>query len=452
MERKEISKEQMPDLFSLVDSLDWGISIFDEHGKFVWVNRYVLNVSGRPRKFFLGKSPADIKSLGILDVPVATQVLETGRKEIHAQSSYSQDGTLKHFVVTATPIFDSEGKIRFVVADRIELKALKKRYDIASQEKENSKKPKKINSGKHEKIIFKSALMKKAVSDARRAAEVASVILLTGESGTGKEVFANFIHDCSPHSAGSMIEINCASMPESLLESELFGYVKGAFTGASKEGKMGLIEAADKGTLFLDEINSMPLGLQAKLLRVLETKEITRLGSTKPVKVDFRLLAATNKDLMTCVEEKTFRSDLYYRLNVIPINLPPLRERKEDIALLTDFFLQKYCEQYELEKKFSRKVYRTFADYSWPGNVRELKNVVERMVIMSTKDTLTINEVPKSMLCQKALPGGVGEIEDEKERIMRALELNDGHREKTAGYLNISRRTLQYKIKKYGLK
>lgn len=214
---------------------------------------------------------------------------------------------------------------------------------------------------------------------------------------------------------------------------------------------MGLIEAADKGTLFLDEINSMPLGLQAKLLRVLESHTITRLGSTKPVHVDFRLIAATNQNLLECVNNKTFRLDLYYRLNVIPLTLPPLRERKEDIGVLTDFFLEKFCERYSLRKKFSRRVYKTFEAYSWPGNVRELKNIVERMVIMSTVSTLTINEIPESMFIE----GGFARAEkneDEKERIRRALEINNGHREMTAKYLNISRRNLQYKIKKYGLK
>ena len=300
-------------------------------------------------------------------------------------------------------------------------------------------------------LIYRSGVMEKLVKDVERAAAVASVILLQGESGTGKEVFAHYIHENSPYRNGPMIEINCASMPESLLESELFGYTKGAFTGALNTGKEGLIEAADKGTLFLDEINSMPLGLQAKLLRVLESKSITRIGSTKPIDVDFRLIAATNRSLVECVEERIFRADLYYRLNVIPVTIPPLRERKEDIPVLTDFFLDKFCDRYSLQKKFAKRVYRTFEAYSWPGNVRELKNIVERMVIMSTVSTITINEIPQSMFSENGFPAGPEPEMDEKERIRRALEINNGHREKTARYLNISRRTLQYKLKKYGL-
>ena len=183
----------------------------------------------------------------------------------------------------------------------------------------------------------------------------------------------------------------------------------------------------------------------------MESRSITRIGSTKPIDVDFRLIAATNRSLVECVEERIFRADLYYRLNVIPVTIPPLRERKEDIPVLTDFFLDKFCDRYSLQKKFAKRVYRTFEAYSWPGNVRELKNIVERMVIMSTVSTITINEIPQSMFSENGFPAGPEPELDEKERIRRALEINNGHREKTARYLNISRRTLQYKLKKYGL-
>ena len=448
MEKKELF---LPDLFTLLDSLEWGISIFDENGNFLWVNRYVLKCSGRPRRFYEGKSVYDFQSMGILDVPVCSQVFQQKKAVTHLQNSYSENGKLEEYIVTATPIFDGNGNIKFVVADRMRVRQLKEYNNLAEQERKQGVSTRmKVTSAKRE-LIYKSEGMKRIVEDAERAASVASVILLQGESGTGKDVLAHFIHENSDYKHGSMIEINCASMPESLLESELFGYAKGAFTGALSSGKMGLIEAADKGTLFLDEINSMPLGLQAKLLRVLESHTITRLGSTKPVHVDFRLIAATNQNLLECVNNKTFRLDLYYRLNVIPLTLPPLRERKEDIGVLTDFFLEKFCERYSLRKKFSRRVYKTFEAYSWPGNVRELKNIVERMVIMSTVSTLTINEIPESMFIE----GGFARAEkneDEKERIRRALEINNGHREMTAKYLNISRRNLQYKIKKYELK
>ncbi|WP_320937496.1 sigma-54 interaction domain-containing protein [Enterocloster lavalensis] len=441
----------LPDLFTLLDSLDWGISFIDENGKFLWVNRYVLKCSGRPRKFYEGKSVYDFQSLGILDTPVCSEVFRLKKKVTHLQYSYTGSGTLGEFIVTATPIFDSNGNVKYAVADRMDVRHLKERHELVLRERQQHDASKiKVESKKLE-LIYRSGVMEKLVKDVERAAAVASVILLQGESGTGKDVFAHYIHENSPYRNGPMIEINCASMPESLLESELFGYTKGAFTGALNTGKEGLIEAADKGTLFLDEINSMPLGLQAKLLRVLESRSITRIGSTKPIDVDFRLIAATNRSLVECVEERIFRADLYYRLNVIPVTIPPLRERKEDIPVLTDFFLDKFCDRYSLQKKFAKRVYRTFEAYSWPGNVRELKNIVERMVIMSTVSTITINEIPQSMFSENGFPAGPEPELDEKERIRRALEINNGHREKTARYLSISRRTLQYKLKKYGL-
>lgn len=451
MSKMEKNELLLPDLFTLLDSLEWGISIFDENGKFLWVNRYVLKCSGRARKFYDDKTVYDFQSLGIFNAPVCTEVFETKKKATHLQRSYSENGKLKEFIVTATPIFDSNGNIKFVVADRMEMNQLRNFYNLGLSERRGAVQSSvKIQTKKYE-FIYKSSAMKQIVDEIGRAASVASAILLQGESGTGKEVVAHYIHDNSPYKSGPMIEINCASMPENLLESELFGYTKGAFTGALNTGKMGLIEAAHKGTLFLDEINSMPLNLQAKLLRVLESRTITRIGSTKPMDVDFRLIAATNQKLTDCVENKTFRLDLYYRLNVIPIMIPPLRARKDDIVPLAEYFLHKFCDKYELKKKFSKKVYRTFEAYGWPGNVRELKNIVERMVIMSTASTININEIPSSMFSEDGFDQKDTETEDEKERIIRALKINQGHRELTAKYLNISRRTLQYKLKKYGL-
>jgi len=447
----ETNELQLPDLFTLLDTLDWGISVFGEDGRFLWVNRYVLKCSGRTRKFYQGKTAEDFQELGILNIPICSEVYKVKKKLTHMQCSYTESGKLVEFMVTATPIFDSDGNIIFVVADRIEVNHLKQLVDMASEERKQNISSKLKAADRRYDLIYQSGSMEKLVQEANRASSVASAILLQGESGTGKDVLAHYIHEHSPYKDGRMIEINCASMPESLLESELFGYTKGAFTGALSTGKMGLIEAADKGTLFLDEINSMPLGLQAKLLKVLEGKTITRIGSTKPIQVDFRLIAATNRKLSDCVEDKSFRLDLYYRLNVIPLTVPPLRERKEDILVLTEFFLKKFCDRYSLKKQFSKQVYKTFRAYSWPGNVRELKNIVERMVVMSTVSTITINEIPKSMFEENGFSERKEESIDEKKQICRALQVNNGHRENTAKYLNISRRNLQYKLKKYGL-
>ena len=223
-------------------------------------------------------------------------------------------------------------------------------------------------------------------------------ILIQGESGTGKEVLAEYIHEMSERKGKEMVRINCAAFPETLLESELFGYEKGAFTGALGSGKKGLIETAHESTLFLDEINSLPLALQGKILRTIETKMVQRIGSDRPKRIDFRLIAATNEDLSECIKKKTFRADLYYRLNVIPAIIPPLRERPSDIEPLIQYFLNKYCKKYGREKTFSPEVMEILKNYSWPGNVRELKNFVERIVLISAASVYCIRKIPPQML------------------------------------------------------
>lgn len=217
--------------------------------------------------------------------------------------------------------------------------------------------------------------------------------MIYGESGTGKEVIARYLHQAGERREGPFIVINCAALPENLLEAELFGYEKGAFTGASVNGKKGMFELAAGGTLFLDEINSMPLSLQGKLLRALETKTIQRLGASKSIHVDFRLISATNESLEKLVEQKQFRIDLYYRLNVVPLFLPPIRERTEDILPLARYFLHYFCKKYRKSKMFSEKTCRNMLAYAWPGNVRELKNFVERSVVMSMDEVIEIENI-----------------------------------------------------------
>ncbi|MCL2368497.1 MAG: sigma 54-interacting transcriptional regulator, partial [Oscillospiraceae bacterium] len=239
-----------------------------------------------------------------------------------------------------------------------------------------------------------SPLMREVLQLATNIAEAESTVLISGESGTGKEVVAQYIHAQSGRKQKPLIIINCASLPETLLEAELFGYEKGAFTGASPVGKPGLFESADGGTLFLDEVNSLPLGLQGKLLRAIETKMVQRLGSTKSRKIDFRLLVATNESLDKLVTERKFRIDLYYRINVIHLHIPPLRERKEDIVPLTMHFLKLYCKKNNKQKTFSAQTLENMLEYTWPGNVRELKNFVERSVVMSFGETIETLNIP----------------------------------------------------------
>lgn len=225
-----------------------------------------------------------------------------------------------------------------------------------------------------------------------------SNVLLYGESGSGKEVIAHYIHEHSKRKDQPLIAVNCASIPESLFEAELFGYEKGSFTGASKEGKVGLVEAANGGTLFLDEVNSLLLSVQGKVLRTIEEKSIQRVGSSQIKKVNFRLIAATNRDLEAMVRSGAFREDLYYRLYVIPIIIPPVRNRKEDIIPLCLYFLHEICQKYNIKKSFSDEVLEEVYNYPWPGNVREVRNFVERMVAMTPRSVQEIKHIPRWML------------------------------------------------------
>ena len=244
-----------------------------------------------------------------------------------------------------------------------------------------------------EDVVWDSPAMRRVLELAQRVAMVDSIVLITGESGTGKEVVAKLIHRLSKRHDGPMVAINCGAIPENLLESELFGYEKGAFSGAGREGKAGLLEVADKGTILLDEIGELPLSLQVKLLRVIQELRFMRIGGVKQVKVDVRFIAATNRDLKEMVKKGTFREDLFYRLNVVPIHIPPLRERKRDIAGLVRIFMKKYNEKYQLEKRILPEVVRYFENsYNWPGNVRELENVVERLVVSSPDQTIRLDD------------------------------------------------------------
>lgn len=296
------------------------------------------------------------------------------------------------------------------------------------------------------KIIGESRQIKNVMELVDKIAGTDTTVLILGESGTGKELIARELHNRSKRAEGKFVSISCAALPETLLESELFGYKKGAFTGASAD-KEGLLKVAHKGTFFLDEIGDAPSTIQMKLLRFLEEKTIVPLGDTKPISVDVRLIAATNKDLMEEVKSGRFREDLYYRLNVIPIVLPPLRQRREDIPLLARFFLQEVCEKENLgEKKFSQKTLELLKSYSWPGNIRELKHVVERAVILS--DTYFIK--PQHL----GLPGAetekgrsLDELQDEE--IRRVLKECDGSVTRAAKILGVGRATLYRKLKKY---
>jgi len=298
-------------------------------------------------------------------------------------------------------------------------------------------------------FVFKSPVMEKLISTVNIFAKSDAPILITGESGTGKEVIARYIHKVSGR-RGKFIPVNCTSIPENLFESELFGYEKGAFSGATKP-KPGLIEEADQGTLFLDEIGDLPLSLQAKLLRFLQEKEVRRVGGLSTRKVDVRIVAATNRNLEEAVKFGKFREDLFYRLNVLRVEIPPLRERKEEIVELTGFFLKKFNSKYGKKVTLSKEALNTLLNYSFPGNVRELENIIHRAVLIAeneiTPEHLLIRT--NSTDIKKTLPEQIEELE--KKLIKEALEKSNNVQTKAAKLLGIDEKSLRYKRKKYGI-
>ena len=311
------------------------------------------------------------------------------------------------------------------------------------------------------RIIGRSPAMQECLETLRLAAPSAATVLITGESGTGKELIAKALHENSPRKDHPLITVNCAALPETLLESELFGHVKGAFTGAT-DRKKGRFQLAHQGTIFLDEIAETSPAIQAKLLRVLQEKEFEPVGSGQTVRVDVRVAAATNRDLPSEIAAGRFREDLYYRLNVLQIHIPPLRRRKEDVPLLADFFLSRYAKKNRRRiTGFSPRTMDLLMRYDWPGNVRELENIVERAVILSKGEVILPADLPDTFRKTDADahardPGGLGPgrplKEVEKEMILQTLEMAGGNRTRAAEILGISRRTLQLKLKGYGVR
>ncbi len=339
-----------------------------------------------------------------------------------------------------------------------------KAFDYRRLQHENIKLREEVEKyRKSEKLIGEHPSFRAVLEKVRIIARTDSTVMIYGESGTGKELIAREIHSLSNRSDGPFIAINMASIPEDLLESELFGHKKGAFTGATSD-KKGLFVAANGGTLFLDEISETSPKLQAKLLRVIETKEITPLGSTRPIKVNVRILAATNKDLKRLVQEKKFREDLFYRLNVITIKLPPLRERKSDIPLLVDYFVRKYSLKHGLPpKKFSREALDLLQRYPWPGNVRELEHVVEQALILSQTDVIGPDDLPdelrrgaagmKGEVFERFLSDGLLSLEKLEERYIKfVLDATQWDKKRAAAILGIDLSTLYRKLTKYNIK
>ncbi|KKB37486.1 sigma 54-interacting transcriptional regulator [Bacillus thermotolerans] len=338
----------------------------------------------------IGKNIARLEEEGAFSPSVARLVMEQKKKVSIVQESNRGVKVL----AVGNPVFNEKGEIdRIIIASRDITETSRLKEELKEMKKVSEKYKKELDTFKNQdrtlkKLMYRSPKMEKIMLQVRKIAEFSSTVLITGESGVGKEVIAQAIHQLGRRSDQPFLKLNCGAIPENLLESELFGYKKGAFTGADKEGKDGYFKKADRGVLFLDEIGEMPLHLQVKLLRVLQEQEVIPVGSTTPEKVDVQIVAATNKKLEKMVEQGTFREDLFYRLNVIPLHVPPLRERTEDIAVLAMHFLQQLNDKYHKNFYLTPDAVNVLEFYSWPGNVRELQNMIERLVVSADEEAI----------------------------------------------------------------
>ncbi len=456
---KKISRE----LDAIIESSFDGIYVTDGEGRTIRVNRAYERITGIHREQVLGYTMRQLVDAGFYNQSATLRVLETRCQE----SLIQKVKTGKTVMVTGNPFFDEAGEITLVVTnvrDVTELYNLQRelgRMEILRTRYETELVKLRGESYGLSKVVIRSAKMKELHDLALRLARVDTTILIVGESGTGKEVFADIVHANSPRREKPFVKISCAAIPEQLLESELFGYVPGAFTGASTRGKAGTLETAQNGTVFLDEIGEIPLGIQAKLLRVLQEKVVVRLGSTEPIPVDIRIIAATNRNLDQMVGKGLFRKDLFFRLNVVPVTIPPLRERKEAILNLALHFLSKYNQRYGFNRQLDADVLSALHDYDWPGNVRELENVVERLVVVSQSDAVTMADFPAGLLPGletrhinihqlggKTLQAALEEVE---KRILRKALTQYGSTRKVARALGINQSTVVRKLRRYGL-
>ncbi|MBG0763490.1 MAG: sigma 54-interacting transcriptional regulator [Tissierellales bacterium] len=377
----------------MFNKLEEGIYMTDEKGKTIYVNDAFLNLSGLSRDDLIGKTVYDLRDWDVLPNSCCAKVIET-KDSVSTINNYY---TGQKCLVSGSPIRDEKGNLKrtiAVVRDVSELEMLMK--SIAKEETLSMSFSKRMEelgtkAAEREIIITKNSKMKSLYEKADRLADVDSSILILGETGVGKDFLTTYIHTQSPRKdRGNLIKINCGAIPEHLIESELFGYEEGAFTGAQRGGKKGLFEEAGEGTIFLDEIGDMPYTLQVKLLNALNDKKFYRIGGNRAIEFKARIIAATNANLKELVKEKKFRSDLYYRLNVVTLYIPPLRERKEDILPLASNFLDYYNSKHRRNCYFTPECMESFLMYKWPGNIRELKNIIERMILIS--EDVTIDE------------------------------------------------------------
>ena len=445
-------------LLEILENADNAVIIIDCKGTVVYINRFYAEHMNIKLEKLMGRNLYDIEPQAKL-----LRVMEDGGGRDNDEVEYIKSLNIDS-VGLAFPLYDSRKEkvgacaifkdVTHVVELTRKLQKSKEMVQYLASQLEASELPISFQS-----YISQNKDLQKTLSLAAKVANTNCTILIQGESGVGKEVMAKCIHNASNRKERPMIKVNCASIPENLLESELFGYEEGAFTGARKGGKLGKFELANKGTILLDEIGDMSLTMQSKLLRVLQEKELERVGGTKTIKLDVRVIAATNRNLEEMVEKNEFRSDLYYRLHVVPIHIPALRYRREDIMPLVRYFIERNGGDESTD--LTPGAARMLEEYGWPGNVRELQNVIEYAMIVKTGDILEIKDFPQYLRGDGAEDGpaedGPCRLKDaverlEKSMMQRALKRNNGNKSMAINELGLSRRSFYEKLEKYGLK
>lgn len=443
------------ELLAILDSIDDAVFIDDSDGNAIWCNKACQALYKVTPKDVVGLHVLELEKRGVFSPSVANRVLKEKREVtiIHE----NKEG--KKLLSTGTPLKNESGKIIRVITtsrDITELTNMQNQLQAVQGTLEGIKSLEKVAN---QEIVVASHAMFNVMQLAKRLATVDSTVLITGESGVGKGLIAQLLHQNGNRKDSPLVTVNCGAIPENLIESELFGYERGAFTGSRAEGKKGLFEVAQGGTIFLDEISELPLNLQVKLLQVIQDREIIRVGAIKKIPIDVRIISATNQDLHKLVEEGRFREDLYYRLNVVPIHVPPLRERPEDIIPLVRKYLAKFNKRLNDHKLIDQDAMAVLLKYDWPGNIRELQNIVERLILTTKEKVISVENLPGFMATVKNptpkisdTPMTLSEIMDqtEKEALMQILGKHKSTRS-MAKALNISQPSVVRKLHKHGL-
>ncbi|OGP96729.1 MAG: hypothetical protein A2157_04460 [Deltaproteobacteria bacterium RBG_16_47_11] len=459
----DLFKDMKNWLDTIIDSSYDGLWICDNEGNVVRINKASERIGGIRAEEVTGKNVRELVAEGLFDKAVTFEVLK--RKTTVTMIQQNSNG--KKILLTGNPIFSQKGEITFVVINERDINELD---NLRSQLQKTQALAKGYISKLSElemkgidlpAIILRSEQMQRIVEMALRVAQVDSTVLLLGESGVGKGMIAKLIHKYSQRNNGPFIRVDCAGIPDSLIESELFGYAKGAFTGAKPEGKPGFFELANHGTLFLDEIGEIPPSFQSKLLRFLEDHEIIRVGGTEHREIDVRIIAATNKNIEQMVSAKLFRDDLYYRLNVVPIHIAPLRERRDAILPLIFHFLEKFNIAYKKKKAFSPEAIDIICKYDFPGNVRELANIIERLVVVSERERIETGDLPSILTgnmnksnSYSLLFDGIPltrAVEEYESLIIEKAVKKYGSQREAAKILKVDQATISRKIKKYSV-